>query len=95
MDKINMISVFGQIIPVLKEPLDEYDGMYCSDKKTILIKDTLKDDQYLITLIHEFIHSVFDRVGITHQLSDDLEEIICHCLSESLLENYDIRTKDD
>lgn len=88
-----MRDVFGKLIQIIHVDMEESMGEYDSQTLTIKIKKGLQISDEISTDLHEFLHAVFDRIGVSAIISNDLEEIIAHCVSEALCENYDIEPK--
>lgn len=87
-------DVFGEAIKYRFKKLDpSLDGEYCCKDKIIYIDKSLTGESLVQTLIHEECHAIFDRLGLKHVVSPDLEEIIVDSLTKWLIENYKISSK--
>lgn len=85
--------IFGRKIRVKKiKDLGKNHGLagyFDPVKKEIAIDSSLKGDDYNSTLIHEMIHSIFDRVGIVQtRLSHDTHEMIAENVANAIVENF-------
>ena len=92
------LNVFGMIVKVKRvKNLSDKEGVcgdYSHKSKVIRVDKDLKGKELIVTELHEFIHSVMDRLGVGNaQLSHDLEEIICDGVATALAENTDIKWK--
>lgn len=45
------------------------------------------------TLIHEIIHAVLHRNGITQKLSEPIEEVICESIANCIVDNFELKVK--
>lgn len=45
------------------------------------------------TLIHEIIHAVLHRNGITQKLSEPIEEVICESIANCIVDNFELKNK--
>lgn len=86
-------DIFGVKIKIIKSDLPEdTDGEYCPATKTIKINSIIKDNNLLKeTILHEQIHALFDIMGFSLVLKDEIEELIVHHISSWIVKNYDIR----
>lgn len=90
-------NIFGTKIKVVKKDLSQagFLGLYYNDKKKIEITTGLDKQTELETIIHEFVHAVFDRLSYRQAINIQLEELICDQLAKSLCENFTIRMKNE
>ena len=85
--------IFGQKIRVKKiKGLGEKQGLagfYDPFKKEIAIDASLKGDAFMQTLLHELVHAVMDRVGISQtRTSHDVHEMVAENVATALVENF-------
>ena len=97
MKKALVFDIFGAIIPVeyVTDLIGDEgaEGIYCAKTKSIQIDDSLENDDYMMTLIHEFFHGISDRISLNQALDERLEEIICDAFAKCIVENFEIKTK--
>lgn len=92
------IEVYGQRISVRKvskavgefNPKD-HDGFF--DKEKSIIYLSAKDKNTEATFLHELIHAVCHRVGVTQAIDDSVEEVIAESISVAVAELFDLRFK--
>ena len=68
-------------------------GCFLPNEGIIYINKSLNDEQQLRTLLHELTHAIVHRSGLRFTLSwsEDLEEILCEAMANTI---YEILTKD-
>lgn len=89
-------NVFGQPIKMnlKKGPLtDEYGrqlaGFFDPQKNTILVDNSLPEDQLIKTIIHELGHALLFRLGLPQtSLPHDLHELIVEGYSNFIYEEF-------
>ena len=87
--------IFGRTVPVKVDPrLVESDvlGIYDPVRKEILIKPGLTGQLHLETVIHEFFHATWDRMGFNQtSVHSDLQELLSENLTIALIENFKVQ----
>jgi hypothetical protein len=87
---ITSVSCLGVNIPVhfvddIPDPYATIFGTFSEEKKTIKIrlndKDTMSE-----TLIHEYIHAALYVSGNSQLMSNELNESICHCITNAIIQ---------
>jgi len=83
------INVYGQRTKIQVKELPGLVGKADFRRKTIFITPTAESEGILReTLLHETIHIILNRLGITPQLvSHEVDEIICETIAKCLAEN--------
>lgn len=87
------VNVFGKTYQIVREKLDEHDGLCESDSRKITVSKNLRGDRFKQTLLHEEFHAVFDVIGLGSAVDSTLEEIIVEALSQFVVEHYKITPK--
>jgi Zn-dependent peptidase ImmA (M78 family) len=87
------LNIFGQeVLVIFKQDFSKqtgWAGLYCHDTKTITVDKELKGEELAQTLLHEFFHAVFFRVGLMQaKVSKDAHEMIVENFATSFIENY-------
>lgn len=85
--------MFGKTVAV--EFVDELENSGEFYPKESLIK-VLKDKdkgQVQLHLLHEFVHAVCHRTGLTQAIPSELEEVVCEVISHAFHENFSLRRK--
>lgn len=90
--KINRISVLGQEVKIEYVDLgvsSNY-GEYHDDCSTILIDKNLSEDIMMQTLLHEVVHVVCARLGISGQSEFPalVEEVLAETFSKAIIQNF-------
>ena len=71
-------------------------GLYDPDQKKIIIDSRLNENDKLHTLIHEFVHAVQFRSGLVQtSIPQDLHEIMAETIATALIENFEIKLKNN
>lgn len=86
-------NVFGQPIKYKFTKLKEDDGLYHTLTKTIEISDKLKGREETLTILHEELHAIFDVLGFSSVVKDDVEELLVDNISRWICENYHLKPK--
>lgn len=86
-------NVHGRWIDVRYVSGLENSGEYHSAEKLIKICKTQSKELQRLALLHEFVHAVCDRCGITQAIPTELEEVICEAISHAFHENFNLRRK--
>lgn len=90
------LDILGMKVKVKYSDLNKENlcGKYVYDEKTIYVNSTLNRETQHVTLIHEFLHAVFDRAGLTQaKITSDAQEIICDQFAKALTENFKVIKK--
>ena len=58
-------------IKVVKDKGELLDGFELPDKQTILIRNTIPEDQQMSALLHEVMHIIADSLGIKLSCDED------------------------
>lgn len=92
------VNVFGLSVPIIQKK-----GLVASTgcmayfdpvSKTIVMDASLSKEEYLSTLIHEVIHAVFHRAGLSQaKISASVQEIICEQIATTIFENFSLGPK--
>lgn len=91
-----IFNILGMKVKVKYADLNKENlcGKYVYDEKTIYINSTLNKELQKVTLLHEFLHAVFDRAGLTQaKITSDAQEIICDQFAKALTENFKVTKK--
>lgn len=92
--KPTKFNVFGKTIKIKYADLKSIDllGQYIPDKNLIIIDQTLEGYELKQSLIHECLHSLFDRLGFEQlDISLDAEEMFCENVATWIAENMDFK----
>lgn len=86
------LNVLGQRVRIVSRKNlrrdENADGMYSIDKSLIELDSELSKDEKLRALIHELVHVVWLRIGLqSTKVSEDIEEILCEAIANSVSEN--------
>lgn len=83
------VNVFGQKIKVKELKLSpEYAGLFNFQKLTIYINtEQLNEVERFHTFLHEFLHSVFWRLGLNQVISHEIEELLVENIARALIDN--------
>jgi len=90
------INVFGTKYKVKKADLSHATayGIVCKEKKIILIDNSINQDDFNATLIHELGHAMFKETGLNQtSIDSDLEEIIVENFSKIVCEVFNVKLK--
>lgn len=89
--KIGELAVFGQLWSVYEDPSslgENYAGLCVFETQEILVNPGQTSFNYDVTVIHELIHSTFNRVSLAQAgVKPEVEEIICDTMATCLIEN--------
>lgn len=88
-------NIFGQKVNGSFKDISEtqYAGFYDRTKKEVVIHTKLDKQTENITLVHECVHALFDRLGYVNAINLQTEELICDQIAKCLCENFDIKRK--
>jgi hypothetical protein len=84
------LNIFGKTVPILFANIrkDGFDGLFDPFNWTITIDD--KNHDKFSTIIHEMVHSIHYRVGITQtKINQDTQEILAETLAIAIKENFE------
>lgn len=86
-------NVFGKTIVV--EVVSELDnaGEFCAEKSLIKVLREKNKDEQMLHLLHEFVHAVCHRTGLTQAIPSELEEVVCEVMSHAFYENFKMTRK--
>lgn len=84
------IEIFGKTYKIeYRDLTEEHNFGYISHTHSMIIIDkNLKGAERELTIMHEFLHGVLTRVGVSQPLSSELEEVIVESISTFLVENF-------
>lgn len=90
------LNILGQKVKIIEMDLEgSLLGFYKYKEQFIALEE--KEDCHtpdkMNTLIHECVHAVFHRSGVTQALSNELEEVICENIATMIIENFDLKLK--
>lgn len=91
-----VLNIFGRTVPWERKSLansGEY-GNYCYEEHKITIDEEINQTKFIITILHEFIHALFNRLGYDQIIEQCVEEMICENIPKGLVENFDIKVKE-
>lgn len=89
-----VLNIFGKSVPILKLDLDGNLGLFDPHAFTISLDKSLEGTELLATELHEVIHAVGERTGLTRtSIHVDLWEVICENISRAIVENYEVIPK--
>jgi len=88
-----ILNIFGKGFPVLRQDiLESHDALGLFDNDKIIVDISLSGLEEIATELHEVIHAVAERSGLTRtSIHPDLWEVICENISRAMVENYDIK----
>ena len=91
------IKVLGKNIKVHSKDLthEVACGYYEPGKNKITICSSLKGSEKIHTLLHEVFHAVIFRSSLYQVITPDIQEIVVDVFSTVLVENFDIKCKND
>jgi Zn-dependent peptidase ImmA (M78 family) len=69
-------------------------GYYSPDDAEIVIDQNLSKEEKLHTLLHEVIHTIVRRGGLSAAgISEGVEEVLCEQIATVFMENFSINPK--
>lgn len=68
-------------------------GQYNPQNKTIQLESDQSNDELCKSLIHESIHAMAHRTGISQSISRELEEIFAESVSNLIFDNFNVQLK--
>jgi len=93
--KPKKLAVFGQTVKIryVKDLVEkqEISGDYLDG--IIRIDADLDSKLMYLTLLHEAIHALFDRLGVGQVVNGGVEEIICDNIAMLIYENFELEIK--
>lgn len=87
------LNIYGKRVKIHRKSLKKLHGEFDREDYTITLERKLEGEDLIVTLLHETLHAILDRTSITHEISDELEELICDNVAKCLVENFDIELK--
>lgn len=96
MEQKRALNIFGKKFPVIRADILTTQGnLGFFDLNNIILDVSLEGEELVGTEIHELIHAVAERTGLTvTSIHADVWEVICENISRALIENYDIKPKE-
>ena len=91
------INILGQDLEVIEGPLNHMYGCYDYIQKCIFIDTEVHkkwNEDIQATFIHEMIHAISKRVGLSQSIDRDIEEIICESIANCITDNFTLVPKD-
>lgn len=89
------LNIFGKCVPVFKLDILSTQGnlgLFDPTEFKIILDPTLEGVEEQATELHELIHAVAERCGLTRtSIHDDLWEAICENISRAIVENYELK----
>ena len=88
--KPTVVNIFGKTYAIKYEDLSKAHvyGLVDNKNALIMIDKTLVGYELQQTLIHEYLHAVFDRTSLTQSIPDELEEVIVDQVATFLVDMY-------
>lgn len=86
-------NVFGATVAIEFVKELENAGEYCPNDRLIKICRDKNKDKEKLALLHEMVHAICDRCGISQAIPNELEEILCENISHAFFENFYLRRK--
>lgn len=92
MENNRALNIFGKSFPIVREDILEKQGnLGLFDLEKIILDQSLDGVELIETEIHEAIHAIAERTGLTRtSISSDLWEVIAENIARALVENYRI-----
>lgn len=89
------LNVLGQRVTVISRKdlrLEESaDGIYYALESKIELDKSLNKDEKLRALLHEMVHAVCARLGLSSTgVSSDVEEILCEGVANVIADNINV-----
>lgn len=86
-------NVFGKTVAIeVVEDLEDA-GQFCSRQSLIKVLKEKDKGQQQLHLLHEFVHAICYRTGLTQAISSELEEVVCEVISHAFYENFKLTRK--
>ena len=83
------IPILGMNCKVTEKKLKDDDGLFHADSFSIEISKTIKDQNYkLKVLAHEMGHAMIERLGMSGQLNESVEEILVDSFANVFMETF-------
>lgn len=82
---MSSITVLGQKIRIVRQPLDDKYGQFDSAKREIHLDPSYPRASVDATLLHEVLHAALHVGGISYALSDEIEEAVVRCIEHALV----------
>lgn len=87
------LNVFGKTIAVEFVSDLENAGEFYAEKSLIKVLKEKDKDKEQLHLLHEFVHAICHRTGLTQAIPHELEEVICEVISHAFWENFKLTRK--
>lgn len=91
------LNVFGSKVAVLQVKNLSFTqgilGQYDPQTNKIIIDSEQGNDEKTKTIIHEAVHALLKRVGVTQTMSQEIEEVICVGVENLIFENFRLQLK--
>lgn len=94
--KMKSFDVLGKKIKVIFRDMTEEAicGHYLYMDNIIEVNTAMNRETQEVTLIHELVHAVMYRSGVTNtKISSDTEEVICDQVAKVITENFKLVKK--
>lgn len=97
MKKDESLFIFGRLVPmeIVKHFREDEEawGHYCDREHIIRLDSELEGEELMATILHEFGHALFKRLGWNQGINAEMEEAIAECYAIALVENFEIKLK--
>lgn len=90
------VNVYGEKIKVKLQDLKNHSvaGFFDGDKNLIVICNSLKGNDLLLTFLHEVSHAIWSKSGMRQMhCSSDVEEMTCENIPNWIVKNFDLKLK--
>lgn len=89
------MDVFGHRyrIKLQKDLIENGLHGFCDKRKKIIVLDSKLNAETIHTLVHELIHAVCGRTGLSQAISGETEEIIAENIASVICENFELKFK--
>lgn len=84
MAKTKTVPILGQLYTVEYVDLGRYQGESDGDEHSIKVHEDLDGTERRDATVHEILHSILHESGLTHLLTDELEEALVRALEHGL-----------
>jgi Zn-dependent peptidase ImmA (M78 family) len=91
--QLKKVNVFGQVYQVEQTLLkDNLAGLCDHQNKKICVdkNKSMNHTNFNQVLLHELIHAVFFRIGLSQAVDCQAEEIIADSIATAIVENFDL-----
>jgi hypothetical protein len=85
-----LLNIFGKGFPIVREDIiGSHNSLGLFDNEKIILDISLDGDELIQTELHELIHAVAERTGLTRtSINGDLWEVLCENIARAIVENY-------